>query len=462
MYLRQSQDRAGDEYGVDRQRADCRRLVETRWPSATVVEYVDNDVSATARKPRPAYGRLLAAVEAGRVDVIVSRHLDRLLRRLAELEHLLAVAEPHGTVIVTASDSIDTSTDGGRLTARILASVAQGEVERKSARQRSAVAQAAAQGRWVGGRRAFGYEPDGMTLRPDEAAAVAEAYRALLAGESLGAIARTWNAAGLTPTQSAEWDRSGVRDVLLNARYAGLRRHRPEGSHHEYRRDPAAFVVGRAQWPAVVDEETWRAAVALLTDPSRRTGVPGARALLTGVARCGACGAHVHSGGRRRMNPAYRCSAAHHLSRKSEPVDAYVQELAVRRLQMPDVLAALAEGEGVDTTPLRLEADTLRRRLDDLAADYAEGVLTRTQLHAGTAKLRGRLAEIDAELAEAGRGDVLEGFTSAEAVPALWDELSTDRRRAVIDLLMEVTLHPLGRGVRSFRPESVGIVWRAG
>ncbi|MDV6291648.1 recombinase family protein [Rhodococcus aetherivorans] len=463
IYLRQSQDRDGDEYGIDRQRTDCTRLVAARWSAAEVTEYVDNDVSATARKPRPAYGRLLEAVGRGEVDVIVARHMDRLLRRLVELEELLVVCERRGTAIVTAADGIDTSTDGGRLVARILAAVAQGEVERKSARQRAAVAQAAAQGRWVGGRRAFGYEADGVTLRSGEAAAVEAGYRAVLAGEPLTEIAAAWDAAGFDTPQGRRWTRSGVRDVLLNSRYAGLRRHRPEGAHTAYRQNPAAFVVGRAQWPAVVPEETWRAAVAVLTRPDRRTGPVGAaKALLTGYATCGVCGAHVHAGGARRKERNYRCSAAAHLQRRAEPIEGYVEELAVRRLQMPDALAAFAPKVAADTTALRLEADVLRQRLDDLAADYADGTLTRSQLHAGTERIRARLGEVEAGLEDAGRGDLIAPLVAADDVRAEWARLSTARRRAVLAVLMDVTIHPPGRGTRTFRPETVEIRWRAG
>ena len=127
-------------------------------------------MSALSRKPRPAVREMMTRVDAGEFDVIVARHMDRLLRRLAEFESVLERCQKTNIAIVTAADGVDTSTDGGRLVARILSSVAQGEVERKSARQRSAAVQAAAQGRWVGGRRAFGYEADGVTVREDEAA----------------------------------------------------------------------------------------------------------------------------------------------------------------------------------------------------------------------------------------------------------------------------------------------------
>ncbi|MGU3583069.1 recombinase family protein [Rhodococcus sp. C26F] len=462
IYLRQSQDRDGNEYGVSRQREDVCRLVAARgWTVAA--EYVDNDVSASKGKPRPQFEAMMTAVDRGEIDVIVSRHVDRLLRRLSELEHVLERCAPHGTSIVTAADGVDTSTDGGRLVARILASVGQGEVERKSARQRSAIVQAASQGRWVGGRRAFGYESDGVTVRENEAALIRAGYAAVLAGEPLTAIARAWNESGIGTTQGgAQWERTSVRDVLINARNAGLRRHRPEGSHLTYRQDPVSFVVGKAEWPAIVPEETWRAVVALITDPSRRKGSPGARALLTGVALCGVCddGTTVNAGGARRTARAYRCSAHPHMQRVAEPIDDFVERVIVGRLSMPDALAVFAPTVEVDVKPLREAADVVRRRLEDIAADYAEDVMTRPQFIAATEAGRARLAQLEAEITAAGSVDLVAPLVTSGNVAEAWAALSTARKRAVIDVLAEVVIHSPGRGVRTFRPETVEFRWR--
>jgi site-specific DNA recombinase len=87
-YLRASQDRDGTGYSIDRQREDVQRLCESRGWTITE-EFVDNDVSATSRKPRPAFTSMMGKVDAGEFDIICSRHMDRLLRRLAELESVL-------------------------------------------------------------------------------------------------------------------------------------------------------------------------------------------------------------------------------------------------------------------------------------------------------------------------------------------------------------------------------------
>ncbi|BBY43255.1 recombinase family protein [Mycolicibacterium celeriflavum] len=457
VYLRQSQDRQGDQLGIDRQRQDCQRLITARgWSIAA--EFVDNDVSATSRKPRPQFDAMMRRVDEGDFDVIVARHMDRLLRRVSELESVLERCERHKTYIVTAADSVDTSTDAGRLVARILSSVAQGEVERKGARQRSAVQQAAEQGRWVGGRRAFGYEPDGVTVRENEAALIRQGYAAVLAGDSLAEIARCWDAAGFITTQGGPWQRQAVKDVLTNPRNAGMRRHRPQEDRRAIRQNPELGITGRAKWPAIVDETTWRAAVRILCDPSRRRP-NGAKRLLTGVAVCGVCEAPVHGGAAARPGTAtYRCTSGRHVSRMADPVDEYVTEVTLDRLTQPDA-AQLWTPELADAKALMAEADTLRRRRSDIDQDYADGILSPARFRAMNGRVASRLADVEAQIATAGQSSPL-AIVAAENVRATWATLSNAQRRGIIASLMTPVLHLPGRGTRTFRPETVEIRWR--
>jgi len=55
---------------------------------------------------------MMRRVDAGEFDVIAKRHLDRLLRRLADLVDVLGRCQAAKAAIVTAADSVDTSTDG--------------------------------------------------------------------------------------------------------------------------------------------------------------------------------------------------------------------------------------------------------------------------------------------------------------------------------------------------------------
>src|SRR5262245_50639409 len=100
IYARISEDRHDDGLGVERQLRDCRKLARER--RLTVVEeFVDNDMSASNGKRRPAFERLLAEVEAGRIDAVVVWHPDRLYRRARELERIIDVVEQAGTKFAT-------------------------------------------------------------------------------------------------------------------------------------------------------------------------------------------------------------------------------------------------------------------------------------------------------------------------------------------------------------------------
>ncbi|MEY4081690.1 MAG: hypothetical protein RL430_2120, partial [Actinomycetota bacterium] len=91
-----------------------------------------------------------------------------------------------------------------------------------------------------------------------------------------------------------------------------------------------------------------------------------------------------------------------------------------------------------------------------------DGDLTASQLRAATERIRERLAKVEHDLADAGRVDALGDLIGCADVAAAWDGLSLSRKRAAISTLMRVTMHPVGRGSRTFRPETVGIDWLSG
>ncbi len=392
---------------------------------------------------------MLADVAAGRIGAVVVWDLDRLHRQPIELEQFMTLADRHSLALATVTGDVDLSTDNGRLFARIKGAVARAEVERKSARQKAANRQRASMGKPpVGGFRAFGYTPDGMELVSDEAELIRAAYRDLLAGASVRGIAARWNAQGSLTPHGGRWRPDAVRRVLHNPRNAALRVYLSE-------------QVAAGNWPPVVPEETYRAAVALLTDASRRTTDGNARKyLLPGLARCCVCGAPVVTGRTQRGKRTYRCGRTRgHLSRGAEPVDDFVTRLVVARLSAPDA-ADLLSTETVDVAALREESSALRVRLTELADLFADGAITAAQLARGTDRARTRLEVIEQEMAAAGGVSVLGDLITAEDVQAAWDRLDLDRRRAVVEALMAITLLPPGRGNRVFRPETVQIEWR--
>src|SRR5215208_4744023 len=154
VYVRQSKDHNDDGLAVERQRQDCLKLCADRGWQPTV--YTDNDRSAYTGKRREDYQRLLADIEAGKVDAVVSWDLDRLHRRPIELEHFMELADSRRLALATFTGDVDLSTDNGRLYARIKGAVAKSESDRKAARQRRAGQQRAELGNPKAGPRPFG------------------------------------------------------------------------------------------------------------------------------------------------------------------------------------------------------------------------------------------------------------------------------------------------------------------
>jgi site-specific DNA recombinase len=450
IYVRQSKDTNQTGLAVERQRADCERLCTERgWDIVRVI--TDNDVSAT-NGPRPGYAELLELAQREAVDVIVCWHVDRLTRKLTELEHVIELCERTGVKIATVSGDLDLSTDAGRLVGRILASVAKGEVERKSARQSRAGRQAAESGA-PPKRRAFGYRPGGYEIDPVEGPAVREAFARLLAGGSLTGIARSLNAAGLVSVGGKPWTVPGVRVMLRNGRYAARR---------FYRRTEE---IGPGNWPAVVSEETWRAAVAMLDDPVRRATLKGTARKWLGAAfyLCGRCGSPMTIG-YRKAGPhkarVYRCRAhLGHLSRVADPVDELVSAVIVARLRRSD-LADLLVTEAPETATLHEEARGLRARLDTIATDYADGLLTARQLVKATNRVEARLVDVTGRIAAAGRTSALSAVAAVSDPGAAWLALDVAARQAVARELCTVTLLPAPVGRRPFDPDTVMIEWR--
>lgn len=443
VYLRQSKDHHLDGLAVARQRQDCERLaVDRGWKVAAT--FTDNDLSASNGKRRPGYADLLDLIDAGSIDVVVAWHVDRLTRRLSELEDLIERCERSGVRVATVSGDLDLSTDAGRLVGRILGAVARGEVERKSARQRRASLQAAEAGK-VPGRRAFGYNLDG-SHHPTEAKALADVYRQVVGGTSTLGAMRWLNDNGHTTTTGRTWDRSSAAKMIRNPRNAGLRTLRGE-------------IVAQGSWEPIVDEATFRAAVESITDVAKQGRRTGRRWLGAGTYRCH-CGSLVRTNYGKRGDRVYQCQASSHLNRNAEPIDDLVQQVIVARLRRSDLADLLATDYEEDLTPLRDEAAVLRLRVEQTAADYADGLLNGRQVQVATARLDDKLHAVERALADAGRGSRLAPLLDAPDPGQAWLDAGLDVQRAVLDTLATVTILPGSIGRVPFDPGTVVVEWR--
>lgn len=465
IYCRISRDREGAGLGVDRQEQDCRELAAKHGLTIAAV-HRDNDLSAYSGKPRKGYRTLLEQVRTGEVDTVIAWHTDRLHRRPVELEEYITACEQRGVPTLTVkAGPLDLATPSGRLVARQLGAVARYEVEHSIERIQRAKVQTAMAGGFMGGRRPYGFEPDGVTVRPHEAAIVKELTKKALAGASWRSLAADLNGRGELTTTGRQWSSAAMRDLLIRARNAGLVEHRGE-------------VVGKASWPAIVDEGAWRALCAVVADPSRRTSATSARRWLgSGLYLCGVCDdgttmrSWVRGGKMRTEAPGYVCRASGHLGRVAGPLDDFVTELVIARLSRADAIELLHANDEQAASDLYAEQLAIREQLDELATLYAQKAIDGRQMAKASGLLSAQLAAVDERIANLSRGSTLEGLVGVDDVRERWEALDLDRRSAVVSTLMTVTILPVPaheRGKRPagwrpgdsyFRPETIRIKW---
>ena len=454
VYLRISQDEQGTGLAVERQREDCLNIITARgW--AFVGEYVDNAVSASKRRvSRPSYDRMVADYAAGKFDALVCYDLDRLTRQPRQLEDWIDAAEERGLVLVTASGEADLSTDNGRLFARIKASVARSEIERKGARQRRANEQRAAQGRPTPGRRRYGYETDGVTPRPTEAAIVRRMFEDFAATGSIRPISHWLQAEGVSPSPGKKWDSGRVRYILKSPFYAGRAVHKGVEA-------TAPGVV------PIVSEELSASVRAILADDARRTSPgPKAKHLASGIAVCGApnCGR-----GLRRIGRTYACpvATAGHVSILATTLDARILDEVSTAILVggPDLFAE--SGDRRETARLLSRLESNDAAASATSRDRDEGLLSAAAARARLIELRAERmsteaaldrvrieSAVSATLAESASallvGDVMsmpEWASAKQVVAERLRELPAERQREVVRALIAVWVES-GRDAR--------------
>jgi DNA invertase Pin-like site-specific DNA recombinase len=463
IYCRISSDREGAGLGVGRQREDCEQLAEQLGLHVVEV-YEDNDLSAYSGKPRPGYRQMLQDLRDRRAATVLAWHTDRLHRSPAELEEYIDVCEPLRIETRTVkAGHLDLTTATGRMIARQLGVQARYEVERMVERQRRKRDEMAAKGQHFGGRRPFGWEADGMTPIDFEFDLIREAAQSILAGASLRSLAAGWVAREIPTSTGAEWKGPEVRGMLLRPRNAGIVQHRGQ-------------EVGKALWPAPLDEATWRSVCAILTDPSRRLTPGNERKYLgSGLYLCGVCadGTTMGAATSNTTNPgspthywgAYTCRHRKHLSRRRDLVDDAVQLAILDRLSQPDAAELLATREDpVDVRGAQKEMREARATLDELASALGSGTLDMRSYQVAAEAARGRLAGAESLLARAVTVNPVAGLVGVDDVDAAWNALDLSRRRAVVAYLVSVTILPARTGRQPgggyWDPEGLRIEWK--
>lgn len=253
-----------DFNSLDAQREACEAYIASQkhegWE--LMPDHYDDGGISGGHLDRPALQRLMQAVDEKRVDQIVVYKIDRLTRSLADFAKLVDRLDAAETSFVSVTQSFNTATSMGRLTLNMLLSFAQFEREVTAERIRDKIAASKRKGMWMGGSVPLGYQPDGRTLKLDEAEA--ETIRTLYdlylehrtlrdvkeRAENLDLRSRRRERVGGRVSGGKHFDRGHIQHILSNPIYAGRIRHKKQ--------------VYEGQHPAIIDPAVWDKVQAIL------------------------------------------------------------------------------------------------------------------------------------------------------------------------------------------------------
>lgn len=455
IYVRISSDKTTEKAGVTRQRKDCQALADRLgWNVVEVFE--DNDISAHSGKPRPAYRAMLDAARRREISGIIAWHTDRLHRRTVELEEFIHIVEDNSVQVqtVTAGD-IDLTTASGRMYARTLGNLAQYEVDHAKERMKRAKGDAAAQGRYRGGPRPYGFEPDGVTIRESEAEVIRWTTDAIIAGRSLRAVAREMNERGhftagrqrkdgTYASEPKPWMYNNLKDMLVRPRNAG--------HVHTGRADTGKVEITKAHaFEGIVTDDQWRAVFGMLTAPSRKSSHGNtARHLGSGIYRCGReeCSSTLRAvplGGtpsrKQERTWLYRCTEKAHLSVSLAQTDKHVRQVVADLIRDPRVVAAMTTDDDAATAD-RARRESLTLRLAQFESDYTDGVIDGAMYQRATAKVKSDLAEVEDRMNHRLRETVSADVLGASDPGATFLAAPIDVQRAIVATVVSVEVRP--------------------
>jgi len=443
ILVRISDDKAEDAAGVGRQERDCRELAARQgWAVGQV--YIENDTSAykrrTIRLPdgstalrvvRPAFRQMLDDLASGACDALAGYDLDRVARDPRDLEDLIDVVESRSIPTRAVTGSLDLSSDAGVTMARVMVAVANKSSRDTARRVTRKQQELAEQGRHKGGGiRSYGYGRDGMTVVEAEAAVLRQVAADILAGTSLDAIAKRLSADGVPTVRGntfddgrlRPWNRRSVHAAVTKPRVAGLREYRGE-------------VVAVAEWPAVLDRDSWeQVRIALAGRAEGHTNL--LQRWLTGVLRCSKCGTGLTGtpqgkgrGHRYYCNPQKGGCAGMGLD--AGGAEATVTAWLLGYLAKPENLAGLrAETAASNLDQLRSEVRADEDQLRELAGLWAARSITTKEYMAARQGIEKRLSGAQQLLKSALPGGVRVLLSSSDVARA-WGALRpSDKRQA--------------------------------
>ncbi|CAL1125022.1 unnamed protein product [Cladocopium goreaui] len=449
-----------------------------------IPDHYDDGGFTGGNMDRPALRRLMADIEAGRVDCVVVYKVDRLSRSLLDFARMMEVFDQRKVSFVSVTQQFNTASSMGRLILNVLLSFAQFEREMISERTRDKIAATRRKGKWSGGMPVLGYDvvESKLVVNQEEADRVQQIFEIYLESRSLlatvkelnqrGWLTKSWTTRKETRRGGKPFNKTLLHKLLTNVTYIGKVRYKAEVHDGEHQ--------------PIVDSEVFEQTQRVL-NRNGRDGGQAARnkhgALLRGLLHCASCGcAMTHSfttKGKRRYRY-YLCTNAQkrgwHVCETPSIPAGEIERFIVDQIKCigrdPALVAATLKETARQTKEavqrLKHERTVLgrQRRADEedlhrlAGSPVANGELHRlVELQERIGKADQRLSEIEVELARLISAEIDEAdlATALADFDTVWEALKAREQARIFDLLIERIDHDGKAGNISIQFQVTGI-----
>jgi len=378
IYLRVSTDRQAQEGdSIPAQRDALLKYIDAREDLILAGEYLDDGISGT-RYDRDELQRLLADINAGKIDLVLVTKLDRLHRSIRNFLNFQEVLDKNKVDWLAIWEPIyDSSTPQGRMIINTMMSIAQFEAENTGQRVKQVLAYKASRGEFLGGPTPFGYSVVDKHLVPNEdAPKVVEIFERY---DLNGGLQDTVN---LADKVGYGRYKKTVRNLLTNRLYIGER-----GENKNY----CEPIVSRELFESVQR----KLKINVKADAKSIY-------IFRGLIRCSECGG-LYGGNTQRGYKQYRCHKRLNTGGKGCANKKTILESKVERYLLENIVPlaeqyiATYEVEAEKRRDCMAEIRKQERRLDRLKALYLDEVIGLDEYKESREEILEKLKELKAD-----------------------------------------------------------------
>lgn len=223
-YCRVSTDTENQRASYETQIQAYKEYVNKHPDWVLVDIYADEGISGTSLKNRDDFARMIEDCKSGKIDMIITKNISRFARNVVDCvvtARMLKSLNPP-VAIYFEDVGINTVTQTGELLLVVLAAIAQGESETKSASVKWGF-----QKRFEAGlpkiSPLYGYIKNGreLSIHDGQSAVVRLIYQMFLDKYSISHICMVLNSQCVPSPRGVNWTYSTVKNILSNEKYCG-------------------------------------------------------------------------------------------------------------------------------------------------------------------------------------------------------------------------------------------------